>query len=184
MLKYDPDMIIIGFSQNDISFPSSFYFDYEHFLRENPLIKTLDNTFFQRITLYKFVKSKLYNYEEEKVISDYYENYITPKDNKDSFFQIINLLRKKSINLIILNIPDLEETNYYHVMEQRVLSELNNDDLTIINIIDEYQKAGSDWFKLLRSEYDDDIHPNKLGHELIADRLFLELNEVNQNEKE
>ncbi len=177
LLTYEPDMIILGFVNNDISDPSCFVFDKESFINNNLMIKMIEHTFLRRINLTNLIIKNIYNYQKKKAIIKFDKlisnDYV--QENKNAFFKMLNLTEQKNISLIILNIPSMKEP-YYSSYQQEIINSSKKLNKTMIDIYQVYQQEGIYWQGSLRQVNEDYLHPNEKGHKLIAERIFQELN--------
>ncbi len=175
LINYEPDMIVIGFFQNDVSYPVSFMFGQEIFWKKHRVIAKLDKTAVSKLGFYRLIRKKMYDAEERKEISLYNEKYdVNRSVNEKAFTDMIKLCDDRNIPVIMLNIPYLLKTGTLSPPEQEFISKFR-ENYTVIDILPEYKKAGDEWYKTLTLQKDDDKHPNREGHELIAERLYKEI---------
>jgi len=177
LIKYEPDIIIYGFFQNDLK-NSCFVFDKETFFKEHKLLNYLDKSILGRISIYKLIQKNIYNNDQRKKQSLFNNKKINPEQNKQALFDMINITKERKIQFIILNIPFIH-IKYYSEKEEELINQIKeNNETIVIDIIDSYKLAGKEWYKILRALSTDDSHPNNLGHELIANATYEKLSET------
>ncbi len=188
-LKYEPDIVVLGFFQNDIRDPSELKFYRDDFLKKNKLIAVLDKTLISKISIYRLITKNIYNEQKKNLIKRYNEEWhISSAENELAVFEIINITKQKNISLIILNIPYLEENKHYGPKEENVIEKVREKH-EVIDIIESYKKFGTEYqnytdepyYYVLRAGSLDFIHPNDIGHILIAETLY---EEIKKDEKQ
>lgn len=177
-LKYEPDLVILAFFQNDISNPPAFVFDKDKFLSNHKFLSKIEKTSVGKISFFKMITKTIYNKEKRAEIKVYEQKMITEKDNEQALTDIINILEQQGTDLLIINIPYINAERPYTSPEKEAIERIRSK-AEVLDMLPAYQEAGPEWSSKLRVSIQEDSHPNNQGHQLLANKLYYYL----KNEK-
>ena len=95
----------------------------------------------------------------------------------NAFKKLSALTSSKGIPVMVVVFPHLDEENAMHDARMSGLIKVWCKDLKLeyVNLIRPYRSYG---LKKLRANYDDDIHPNSVGHKIAAEEITKELKKM------
>ena len=178
-LKYDPDVIILGYYINDLENIDSNNIE-EDFYIEIPYIGfILRNSFY----LYYFFETRS-NYLIEKfilkdpyskIIQKRFDSEINKNHSKTLFKELKTISKKNKMPVLIVSFPAIYKLNDYYLLNaNKFINEIaDENDFYFVDMFEVYKNYDEN--ELIVSIYD--RHPNKFGHELAANEILNELKE-------
>ncbi|MEK6984229.1 MAG: SGNH/GDSL hydrolase family protein [Nanoarchaeota archaeon] len=174
-LRYNPDIIIVGFVLNDFR-------DFEYQKKGGNFYLFWFDTFLKRYSyLYNFV-NKGFNIalEAAAIKKSYYQTILdsfksekNKKLNEEYFKEFKKISRENNSTLVIAIFPFIHQLDKYPFAEQhKVISQMANENGIIIIDLLPYFK-GINEKKLVVSKFDN--HPNELGHRIAAEAIYEKL---------
>ncbi len=180
-LRYNPDMVLIGFCLNDlVTLYYVFYKDENGFaIFYNPareLSKTirLNEFLFKHSYFYRFLILKT-----ENLIPNTKEKIPNPRDEGLYYLKIIkDICQERKIPLLVAVFPYLKNNGEYADYEKDKYKDIIGIlEALKIDYIDLHKDFPEEKRYKLRSEEDDYIHPNIEGHEIAANAIYEHLME-------
>ncbi len=178
-IKYNPDMVIIGFCLNDFNIPGTLitYKDTRRFLGYYYSGSRLSSNI--PINLFLFKHSYLYRYVfitiDRLLARNNFDRHVDYRIRTGTAFlkEIKKICNNKKIMLLAVIFPYLKPINEYFPYELeeyknivRVLEDLKIDYLDLHSYFPAEQR------KSLRLVGNDYIHPSKQGHEIAAQAIY------------
>ncbi len=169
----EPDYIIAWFGANDTCF-APFYSDREFYYKENtfPLLVTIHKFLYQKLKCYRLLRNINLFYLRKKVTQSFYspldveykKRRVTSDEFRKNLFNMQAIARKNKANILFL----------WHCWEHKNMLQRNQDYKPIEPYLDLYIVYSSEDNEAT-SYILDGIHPNKKGHELIAENLAVQI---------
>jgi lysophospholipase L1-like esterase len=170
VLKYNPDVIVIGYVLNDLPNPENIDVKYQKI--ELPFIG-----FWLRSSsyLYYFIESRLnellrgnspdYNYES--IMSKLYNSSLNKNESDRIYKQIADVANQNNITVLVVTFPIIYKLNNYPFKEaHKHVDELAyKNHFLHIDLLKDYQRYRVE--DLVVNQYD--AHPNELGQKIAAD---------------
>ncbi len=182
-LLFEPDIIVLGYFLNDPIFEDPFI----NYLKELTNYETDKKTFelidapqecWNRLKIKKIIDQSKFltalttkerNVNYTSFYKQIHEDPCTWKTVDYSFRQLSSISIQKNIPIIITIFPVLEFNNYpFLEIHKQVRDEAEKYKFVVIDLYDEFFATG----KSLRTEPGDNIHPNKQGHKIAAERIY------------
>jgi lysophospholipase L1-like esterase len=177
-LKYKPDMVIVFFNMQDFWTDLSIYYKtsngalaYNFPLSEISKRYVVSPFLLKHSFLYRFIILRLNSYllNKKKISGD-----DSCRELGRYYLQMIKeTCEKNKLSLFIAIFPyfkPLGEYKNYQLEEYRIINETIKD--LKINHINLYDYLPIKDLKNLRDQKEDEIHPNREGHQIIADILY------------
>ncbi len=199
LIKYNPDMVILNFFQNDYDTLSIVKIAQSEEETSNPIIAFSDkeilalnlkdfSPFSSKINYYFLVHSAFYRFMNmriydlfSKINPDYYvpKGYLylngidTIAGNKHAILSLIDYSKKKGFQLIIVIHPNLEDNDNNDNWIREVPK--NQYSVHTLDLYPVYRLTNQNMsnFRVLQK---DTIHPNAKGNKLIASAIFEYIN--------
>ena len=178
-LKYNPDIIILGYYINDLENIDSNNIE-ENFYIEMPYIGfILRNSFY----LYYFFETRSNYLIERFILKDPYSKIIQKrfeseinKNHSETIFKELKAISKKNkMPVLIVSFPAIYKLDDYYLLNaNEFINEIaDENDFYFVDMFDIYKNYDEN--ELIVSIYD--RHPSEFGHELAADAILNELKE-------
>lgn len=175
-LKYNPDMVIIGFCLNDLDiFYYVFYKNKDGFtIFYNPArrlskVIRLNDFLFKHSYFYRFLILKT-----EKSLSNTEERLPDPREEGFYYLKIIKeICQERKIPLLVAVFPYFKKNSEYTDFENNAYKQIIGifDNLRI-DYIDLHKDFPEEGRHKLRSKKEDYIHPSNEGHEIAANAIY------------
>lgn len=176
-IKYNPDMVLIFFWYNDLGSNTCVYYKTEKGLIECDFpIRGLQRNYnpnpflLKHSYLYRFIVMRLENYLISKRMPGVDEG---EQEAKFYLNKIKELCQKEQIPLVGVLFCYLKSFNEYSSFDKRdytlmkkVLSDVSINYLDLHNYLPEEKRY------MLRDKKDDEIHPSKEGHKIVAEVIY------------
>ena len=165
-IKFNPDLVILMFYINDVEPIPKMISKFSYFFKSNFFLYSFfsDN--------YLKIKAKI---DKELEWKNYYSNIYNKqnealKQNANSLIELISICKKKGIDLLFVNIPDLRDLkNYEFFFATKFIKDIaNNNGIDFIDLYDIFKNYES---KLLWVS-DEDPHANSKANKIIEEELY------------
>ena len=154
-----------------------------YFVNDSEILKNKETNFFIKHThlgvfLWKFYKSLNSSLQKENLENYYKDIY---KNNYPGFIKTKQQLKKmniycieKKIKCTLVNMPDIHQLNPYKLnfINKKIEGFANEINLEYIDLLPEFENLNE---KKVWNKYQDP-HPNEFAHEIIAKKIFKDLN--------
>ena len=176
-LKYNPDIIILGYYINDLENIDQQNIEKDFYIEIPYIGFILRNSFY----LYYFFETRS-NYLVEryilkdpysKIIQKRFDSKINKNHSKTLFKELKAISKKNEIPVLIVSFPAIHMLDDYYLLNaNKFINEIaDENDFYFVDMFDVYKNY--DESELIVSIYD--RHPNEFGHELAADAILNEL---------
>ena len=177
-LKYDPDILIIGYFINDFINVDSNITEVGASPSTIPYIgfwlrNSLYSYYFIEIKINKFLENTGFKKVYEKNLIEIFHSDINKEYNNQLFREIKEVASNENITTMMVIFPMIYELeDYPFIQAHKVIKEIaEKNDFFVLDLLDTYEEY--DESELILSKYD--LHPNEFTHSLIADKIFEEL---------
>lgn len=191
-LRFNPDMIIIGYVLNDPLPVSEFHKNFFAMQKErkrnickiysaNLRVPCALKNFIDSLSLPEFVYGRLLNIKYSlggDFYTSLYKEQSKWESTLDSFKEANAIAEKNNIKLVLVIFPLLKDFKNYkwrHI-HSRLANETSKYNFLVIDLLEEYVKYDEKEIKLVKNDI---LHPNKLGQEIAADAIYRKLAEEN-----
>ncbi len=180
-LKYNPDLIVIGYLPNDMKNVDKEIKEYEWKEIKLPFHFWLRNYFY----LYFFLETQYNKILEKFNYKETYYSYLTKvlnskvnkEYNKQFFREISEISKEKGMKVLVVVFPMIYNLQNYSYTEADnfVKGAADENDFYFLDLLDTYKKYKES--ELVLSRFD--AHPNEFAHKLAADAIYEKLKEEN-----
>lgn len=170
-IRYDPDMVIIGFCLNDFDTTPIIVRENNAFVGYFPykeILPKITPFLFRYSTLYRFIVNRLFfknndnpNYNPVKLIPSYFKEAKDILSAKNIQFLIVILSLAERFN----NFASHWKINYAEI--KRIVSEYDIPSLDMVPVFAEDSNPQS-----LRKNLQDELHFNKKGSRIVAESIY------------
>ncbi len=177
VLKYSPDLLILGYVFNDIENVDKSVSEYKFM----PVIPYFG--IWIRNVLYSYMYTELkFNYILDtlglkknvvKATLDQYNSEINKEYNNELFKKLRGIAEKNDIRVVVVIFPGLIDFNNYpyNGVHEYLTETSSNNGFYVIDLFDTYKSHSPESLQV--NEYDS--HPNELGHRLAAEKILEKL---------
>jgi len=186
-MKYDPDIIVIGYFLNDPLFEEPFV----NYLKEitnyetdvltlkesNAPIRCWTDILTKKLALkssfFDLITKKTRDITKTNFYENIHSNICSWSNVVSSFKDIKDMSEPKNIPVYLVIFPLIEDLNAYPFedIHTKVSLEAEKNGFTVIDLLDNFKSFKGE----LKSDPSDNIHPNKEGHLIVANRLYEEI---------
>lgn len=165
-IKFNPDLVVLMFYINDVESTPKILSKFSYFFKSNLYlysfffdsylkIKTKTDREFE----WKSYYSNIYNKENEAL-----------KQNANSLLELIRICKKKNIDLLFVNIPELRQLNNYEfLLSTNFIKDIaKNNNIDFIDLYDIFKNYEA---RLLWVS-DEDPHANSKANKIIGEELY------------
>lgn len=178
VLKYEPDIIMIGYLLNDLkNVDTNLRLPKKHLTVIPFLGFWLSNIFYSYTILEIKVNKALINLgfreSTEEITLKEFESEVNKEYNAKLLEEIGAIAKERDIKVVLIIFPIIYKLDNYPFIEiNNFLTKVGNENgFYVINLLENYQAYEES--ELIVSKYD--LHPNELGHKISAESILEKL---------